>query len=738
MTYKIFGGKTYNLNGSISSTATEIVLSSFLEPVTNTPLTMALIGSDIVYATISPRTNSSEFISFTGITQNSNGTATLTGVTRGLAKKDPFTANASYRLPHSGGAEFIISNPPQHYNKYAVLENDNTFTGENTFTINPRKGATTLASNNDDYITKADLLNAVLGSVNTDQVVIGGTAGENLTAGNIVYFKEADQKWWKADADLVGTFDQVIVAIAQDTVLANGAVNVLLQGLDENQTGMTLGAKYYLSNTAGAISTTPGTTEVFMGWAQTATRFIFDPLGLYQPSSGQKAALAGSSGIPSNTNRYITQDDVAENTASKVVRRKSNSNVTVPTTPTDTTDATSKSYVDTTTGVVDTTSYVLGESFTGATTPQPCTIIDDLYQYAIGDASGGTNFSTGDHYFGETTQQQRAVRIIPRRNVTIASVIIQLAKAGTPTDNVSIEIQTDSSGVPSGTPVTNGTSSTVSGSSLSSSEYQEHTLTFSTPPSLVANTTYWAVFKRSSSLSGSNYYLTPTAQPSKAFGSFVGARNNGSWSASSQQIPTIRLVPATGSSLSLWQCDADGSWNRRQFFGFCTTTGSAGDNATLVRSGVLGGFSSLNIGTDYAISTTAGAITNTSGGTYVGTAISATQISIPRIKFGDGTLQAPFSFWGGNGTLSGPTTGPLAKIPFNGTFAVYWDSSGSNLTATVSVAGTYARTTTYQISTTSLIDSTSSIPYSRGNYISFNSGSTSGGSLAILFTPIIE
>jgi hypothetical protein len=51
---------------------------------------MALLNTDIVYGTIAPKTSSSEFISFTGITQNADGTATLTGVTRGLAKKYPF------------------------------------------------------------------------------------------------------------------------------------------------------------------------------------------------------------------------------------------------------------------------------------------------------------------------------------------------------------------------------------------------------------------------------------------------------------------------------------------------------------------------------------------------------------------------------------------------------------------------------------------------------------------------
>lgn len=132
-----FGAATYNLGSSIGSTDSTILLSSFLEPVTGTPYTMALINSDIAYGTISPKTTSSEFISFTGITQNSNGTATLTGVTRGLAKKYPFTSDATYQLPHSGQSTFIISDAPQVFNKYVTLEDTETISGTKTFSASP-------------------------------------------------------------------------------------------------------------------------------------------------------------------------------------------------------------------------------------------------------------------------------------------------------------------------------------------------------------------------------------------------------------------------------------------------------------------------------------------------------------------------------------------------------------------------------------------------------------------------
>lgn len=156
-TFHPFGAQTYNLGTSISSTDTTILLSSFLEPVTDTPYTMILLNTTVAYGTIAPKTNQSEFISFTGITQNADGTATLTGVTRGLAKKYPFTTDASYKLPHSGQTQFIISDAPQVFEKYAVKENDENITGLWNFTQTPtglNPGAVQDASTTVKGITK--------------------------------------------------------------------------------------------------------------------------------------------------------------------------------------------------------------------------------------------------------------------------------------------------------------------------------------------------------------------------------------------------------------------------------------------------------------------------------------------------------------------------------------------------------------------------------------------------------
>lgn len=259
MAYFPAGGSTYTLQSSITSTQTTITLTSFTEPVSGTPYTMALLNTDIVYATIGPKTSSSEFISFTGITQNSDGTATLTGVTRGLAKKYPLTENSTFKLPHSGQTTFILSDAPQVFGlQYAALKNDNIFTGQNEVP----------APLDDADIANKGYVDALVngGTVSNNRIVVAGVAGETLTIGQHVYYKTSDSRWWKTDADDATITYGVQTGIAQGAGTAGNNVTngILLEGVDTNNTG-TSGVTAYIGNTAGALSETVGTNTRAVG-----------------------------------------------------------------------------------------------------------------------------------------------------------------------------------------------------------------------------------------------------------------------------------------------------------------------------------------------------------------------------------------------------------------------------------------------------------------------------------------
>lgn len=118
------GGGTYRMAQSIGTADTSFKLSSFKEPVSNIPYTMSYLGSDIGYGTISPQSSISEFVSFSGITQNSDGSATLTGVSRGISRtpgSGGCVASTTLAQSHAGQSIFILSNQPCFYSEYFPL-----------------------------------------------------------------------------------------------------------------------------------------------------------------------------------------------------------------------------------------------------------------------------------------------------------------------------------------------------------------------------------------------------------------------------------------------------------------------------------------------------------------------------------------------------------------------------------------------------------------------------------------
>lgn len=123
------GGLTYRIQSSVGLADNTIRLSSFQNR-SGLPLTMTLLNTSIGYGTLDPQNPTrSEFISFTGVTQNSDGTAILTGVTRGLSDIYPFTASTTQVLSHSGQSIFILSDSPQLFGQYAVKQNNETISG---------------------------------------------------------------------------------------------------------------------------------------------------------------------------------------------------------------------------------------------------------------------------------------------------------------------------------------------------------------------------------------------------------------------------------------------------------------------------------------------------------------------------------------------------------------------------------------------------------------------------------
>lgn len=271
------GGFPYFLAGSgINSSATSITLTSFTLPQNGYKIQDSDL-SDTFYITLEPgNRNKQEFVSCTTVTQNAAGSATLSGCTRGLSPVTPYTASSTLKFSHSGGTIAIFSNPPQLYNQYGSLSDNEVITGYWT-ALDPISAQ--------GIATKQYVLDHVSGgTVTTDALVVSGTAGETVSAGQAVYLKAADARWYKAGLD--GTASTTMLGISQGAGTSGNAITggVLLRGSETHQSGMSIGSTYYLGSTAGTISSTK--SGRFMGVAKTATILYFDPYFTPTPQWG--------------------------------------------------------------------------------------------------------------------------------------------------------------------------------------------------------------------------------------------------------------------------------------------------------------------------------------------------------------------------------------------------------------------------------------------------------------------
>lgn len=253
-------------------------------------LASSLFNSDYIPATLTNDARTA--IEFILIDVSTIANLTTTGATiykRGL----PFTAtgvdatditeDTDKKLPWTQGetAVLIGTNQPWMYGQLANRKNNETIEGLWTFTTaqRPKLSSDEDASSDTELITRGQLNRTALGTTSSDRLTVAGVAGETLVAGNLVYFKASDSRWWKADADSAATSDDVVLGIAQGAGVAGGAITtgVLLRGLDQNQSGLTPGSTYYVSGTAGALSATPGSNNVSVGVAASATSILLVP-----------------------------------------------------------------------------------------------------------------------------------------------------------------------------------------------------------------------------------------------------------------------------------------------------------------------------------------------------------------------------------------------------------------------------------------------------------------------------
>lgn len=268
---------TKRLAASISASASSFTLTD-IEGWDGVNLTSSSFGTK-AYGVFRDATNSN--IELFEWSPSTIASSSITIVLRGLKFDGDLTTEVSgnKRAWTKGTLVELGTHVPQLFRNYVDILEAQTIAGAKTFSTIPlTTGGSPTA---DNELARKAYVDAVAagGSGIPNRVVVAGNAGATVSAGNLVYLDAADGKWKLCDADTVGTVDNIIMGIAQgagtDTnPISNG---ILLYGLDSNQSSLTDNTVYYASNTAGGVSTTPGTTEVTVGVSRSTTTLLFCP-----------------------------------------------------------------------------------------------------------------------------------------------------------------------------------------------------------------------------------------------------------------------------------------------------------------------------------------------------------------------------------------------------------------------------------------------------------------------------
>jgi hypothetical protein len=95
------------------------------------------------------------------------------------------------------------------------------------------------------------------------RVMLSQIAGAALAAGDVVYLKSADGKWYDAKADAAATSGPVLIGICPAAISSGSTGTILIDGvMEKTGWGLTAGSAYYVSPaTAGAITATAPSTS---------------------------------------------------------------------------------------------------------------------------------------------------------------------------------------------------------------------------------------------------------------------------------------------------------------------------------------------------------------------------------------------------------------------------------------------------------------------------------------------
>jgi len=287
--------QTFSIYGAGALMGDVTLTLKSMKDIDGNAITMSSAFGTKGFGTIQP--GSGEFeeqISFTGLTNNTNGTTTLTGV-KTVLFLDPYTEVSGLAKTHPGSVPFVISNTSGYEDTMANTQNEETIIEPWTFNAvangaNPKIDDDTYVPASDEYIVKAYTERTYLRLDTTNDPLTG-----ELDMGNHKIVNLTDPT---ANQDAV-TKIYVDNSIAAGGVPADvgtaGLVNIATQGEFDagTDTDVIGGLTYYNMPTISQVKNSP-LKKVGVGDLSNTSWFNFQPL-FEQPNTnvGHKEVWAG-------------------------------------------------------------------------------------------------------------------------------------------------------------------------------------------------------------------------------------------------------------------------------------------------------------------------------------------------------------------------------------------------------------------------------------------------------------
>lgn len=217
----------------------------------------------------------------------------------------------------------------------------------------------------------------------------------------------------------------------------------------------------------------------------------------------------------------------------------------------------------------------------------------------------------------DNARRKYAVKIYPTRTPNFTTLSFRGRENGTSTALITVTIETDNAGAPSGTAVSNGTAAALDSSSWTST-YATRTATFPGVPEMVAGTAYWIVWSTSNTDAANYVFLGVNSTYDENYITLERQTYNlgtASWGSSVTNATPFFWTVSERTSLGMAVVPTDANWGGRTwpFVGFAKANASAQASVQVYTDLVpnLSLPSGANVGAPIYLSATAGAITAT-------------------------------------------------------------------------------------------------------------------------------